>query len=393
METQEQLQAIFRKYLSGEASDEEIRLMMDNFHTPNQFFMDEMLLKEIESVDKIKNNLPALPERIFKNIKSELGMVKPRVPYTDLTWFRAAAAAVITLILGVSLYFYLGERYGFGETKDVFSQNDIKAGSNKATLILPDGTSIKLSDLKNGIQTGREKLTYSDGTLVGKKTDPVSNGTGLKGMISIVTPRGGTYQVTLPDGTSVILNSGSTLKFPSTFDGSAQRMVQISGEAYFEVVHNKKVPFRVKSDDQIVEVLGTHFNINSYKEEPSVKTTLLQGSVKVLQLKSGRTIQLHPGEQSVSGAGKLNLKKADLAIEMAWKNGEFIFTGNDFRAEMRNVARWYNVDIVYDQDVPQNIDLRGFISRGENLSAVLRLIELTGKVHFSVEGRRVSVTK
>lgn len=160
------------------------------------------------------------------------------------------------------------------------------------------------------------------------------------------------------------------------------------------MVHDKKNPFVVKTINQMVKVLGTHFNINSYNDERFVKTTLLEGAVQVSQLSdNGQSELLRPGEQAVSNDKDIFVKSADIESVVAWKNGDFVLRNEDFKATMRKIARWYDIEVVYSADAPEDLELGGWVSRNKNLSAVLKLMELTGKVHFKIEGRRVTVTK
>jgi len=201
---------------------------------------------------------------------------------------------------------------------------------------------------------------------------------------------GGEYQVVLADGTKVWLNALSSIRFPTSFKGS-ERKVEITGEAYFEVAKNARMPFRVIGGSQTVEVLGTHFNINAYPDESAVATTLLEGSVKVA-MHDGQAKVLKPGEQALifKENNSFRVKEVDAEDAVAWKNGYFQFNDDDLKTIMNQLSRWYNVEIVYQQ---ANLDQKfgGTISRSKNLSQVLRILELTGNVRFRVEGRRITV--
>jgi transmembrane sensor len=216
---------------------------------------------------------------------------------------------------------------------------------------------------------------------------------------TIAVPRGGRYQLLLPDGSHVWLNAASTLRYPSAFTG-AQRRVELDGEAYFEVSSlpaspggggekTARMPFIVQVNGTEVEVLGTHFNIMAYKDEASINTTLLEGAVRVSKddhhqlLKPGQQAQLHP-----SGAITL-VKKADTEKAVAWKNGAFKFDGSDIGTIMRQAARWYDIDVEYKGKV--NEEFYGTIGQEMNLSQILSVLEKTGLVHFTIEGRKVTV--
>jgi len=372
-------------------------------------------------------------------------------------WPWVAAAAAILLVAGAGIFFFNSDRGILKQVQDDVAVNDVAPGKNTATLRLANGKTISLSDAKTGVVVGASGLKYNDNTAViskaervllnstGKGSLPTDRDDGKVAMTSVATPRGGQYQITLPDGTKVWLNAASNLSFPSTFQGLGNRKVELSGEAYFEVAKDKKHPFIVLTEKQEVEVLGTHFNINSYADETSTKTTLLEGSVRVslgsrhlddrrdllnstgkgLNSKdkrslpygrddgksrddgasrddgksrdggvSGSVVILKPGEQArVTTNNRIRVTDADLAEVTAWKNGDFLFRTEDFKTIMRKVARWYNVDIVFDASAPTNLSLGGVVSRTKNISAVLKIMEATGDVHFKIEGRRITVTK
>lgn len=322
-------------------------------------------------------------------LKKQIGIEPHRVGPVRL-WLRIVAAASIVIAIGTGVWFYTSLKSTANRNPGIVSQNDIGPGKNKATLTLASGKVVHLSDAKTGIKIDESKITYNDGTAVNE-----ASGVGLQ---TLTTPRGGTYQVILPDGTRVWLNAASSVKFPSTFANATDRKVELIGEAYFEVSHNGKQPFIVKTDRQRVEVLGTHFNINSYADEAETRTTLLEGSVRVTVLdraeavnhKSKRENILVPGEQSVLKDGLLSIHKADIETEMAWKDGYFVFKNEDFHATMRKISRWYDVDVIFSEGVPE-IYFEGSVSRFRNVSEVLRKFQLTENVHFKIEGRRITV--
>ncbi|ACU06181.1 FecR family protein [Pedobacter heparinus] len=295
----------------------------------------------------------------------------------------AGIAAAILLLLGISVLLFregpLSKAY----------RNDIGPGGNKATLTLSNGKVIPLSSTKTGVVIEGDHLTYNDGTVLASPQNMVLN------EVQVSTPLGGTYQVSLPDGTRVWLNAGSTLKFPSSFADLKERIVRLSGEAYFEVARIKSpqgIKFIVKTAQQEVSVLGTHFNINSYADEPNTKTTLLEGSVRlsVPLLQNGGTI-LKPGEQGFNEGQRIEVSKVEAEEVIAWKNGEFAFSNERLESIMRKIARWYDVTVVYENKNVGNVPFGGSISRFGKVSEVLDMLELTGKVKFKVEGRRITV--
>jgi len=363
-----------------------------------------LLKAEENSADEPQVNYEDLETKIWTKILNGVSnsgqdfvpVKKISKPYKTL--ISIGIAASILLIAGVS-YFLLKNNDKANDRFVIAKQYDLPAGADKAVLTLADGSKINLTpDLKGKIATeaGIEITKATDGTLVYKTTNTGFEG---KGFNTISTPAGGQYTVVLPDGTKVWLNAGSSLKYPIVF-AKNDRSVTLTGEGYFEVAHleglNGRVPFSVavvKGNSQLekVEVLGTHFNINAYADEPAVKSTLLQGSVRIV-LNDGRTGILKPGQQAKLSNQNILIQQADTEMAVAWKNGEFVFR-EDLRSALRKVARWYDVEVVYDESAPENLTLGGWMSRSTNISEVLNHIQLTGKVHFKIEGRRVIVSK
>lgn len=316
---------------------------------------------------------------------------------TRRLWYLASAA--IVFIIGFAGYFYLTRTTSEQQlTARRHSKNNaIIPGSNKAFLTLADGRKISLTDAESGEIVKQEGLSINktaDGKIVYTVVAQGKKG-GHEKMVfnTIETPNGGQYQINLPDGTKVWLNAASSLRYPTKFAGNIRR-VELSGEGYFEVakVH---IPFVVKTSGQEVEVLGTHFNINSYKDEDNIKTTLLEGSVRVTPLgvaKNSHSKLLKPGEQSQLNESDIKVKTVDTEAIVAWKNGDFVFKGDDFKTIMNKVARWYDVEVVYRGDF-DHLKFGGYISRSKDISAVLNIMESTGKIHFTIEGKKITVFK
>jgi len=305
-----------------------------------------------------------------------------------------AIAASLFMVLAAGLFFYYTNNNTPADNRISRSQisNDVKPGGNKATLILSDGTKINLNDIDAGgivaNQAGTRIVKHKDGQLV---YDIVSNsGSNTVGLYNTIrTPLGGQYQLRLPDGSRVWLNAASSLRYPVNFDGD-ERIVELTGEGYFEVAKNKERPFKVQTRNQVVEVLGTHFNINSYEEEEHTKTSLLEGSVSVQSLINKKTTVLIPGQQAQLNDYSLNVKNVDVNEVAAWKDGYFIFNAEGIPSAMRKIARWYGLEISYEGDIDDK-DLAGSVSRSTNVSEVLKTLELTGIVHFKLEGRKIKV--
>jgi len=279
-------------------------------------------------------------------------------------------------------------------------ENDLTPGGNKAVLTLANGAQIILDSATNGAltQQGNTKIIKLDNGQLSYNSVNGSSSSPKTGEIlynTVSTPRGGQYQVVLADGSKVWLNAASSLRFPTSFTGNA-REVTLTGEGYFEVTHDDAKPFKVLANGVEIKVLGTHFNINAYKDEPTIKTTLLEGSVKVGIGAASKTIR--PGEQAQieSHDNSLNpnimVQSVDVDATVAWKNGRFIFHGNNILSVMRQLARWYDVEVSYEGNVTDE-EFVGVINRSryENISEILDMLEKTRTVSFAISGHHVTV--
>lgn len=273
------------------------------------------------------------------------------------------------------------------EINDRKFKNDVDPGGNKATLTLADGSVILLDDAKNGIltQQGASKVIKLDGKLL---YDLTAIDTRQIVYNTISTPRGGQYQLELPDGSRVWLNATSSIRFPTSFV-EMERRVEITGEAYLEVAKNANKPFVVSVNGSEIQVLGTHFNINAYSDEEIMKTTLLEGSVKFVSANDNHILQ--PGQQSqlTKGGAVKVVNKVDVDQVVAWKNGLFSFENAGIEAIMRQLSRWYDVDVDY-RGRPDDLFIAE-MNRNIKLSDALKALELTGKVSFEIEGKMIIV--
>lgn len=297
-----------------------------------------------------------------------------------------AVAASILLFLSIGSYYVFHKQPA---RQTAYYKNDIAPGGNKAILTLANGTKISLTDAKNG------NIAQQAGTQISKTQNGqvvyVANSMKPTAVIynTMATPKGGQYALRLADGTLAVLDAASSIKYPVTFTGN-ERKVEITGQVYFEVVHNAARPFRVVVGGQTIEDLGTHFNINAYADEPIIKTTLLEGSVRVAA--NGQQALLKPGQQARWGNAHLSVVQVDVDEETAWKNGNFEFDDADIKTVMRQLVRWYNVDIKYDTNVPE-VHYSGIVPRKSNISAVLNMLKETGHTNFKIVGRTVTVIK
>jgi len=360
------------KYISGNCTPEEKAIVED-------WYLQLPFEKEAPHHSFIESSKQEVWNQLSPRVKSlKLATAK-----------RLAIAASIVLCLSVGLYFMVGHN-----TLPLTAKTELKnilPGGNKALLTLADGTVVDLDDAKNG------QIANQSGVIIRKAKNgqleyifkEMPNAT-VTGSNMIATPRGGQYQVNLPDGTKVWLNAATILKYPYAF-AKNERLVELNGEAYFEVSKDRTRPFKIKTEAQTVEVLGTHFNINAYRDEAVVKTTLLEGAVKV-STKSG-SVNLHPGEQSQFNVNSERLslnEQVDLDKEMAWKNNIFSFDNEDLQSIMRQISRWYDVDVVY-QGKTTSEKYVGEIPRNSNLAEVFKILELN-HVHIDAKGKVLTVT-
>ncbi|WP_126244054.1 FecR family protein [Chitinophaga rhizosphaerae] len=323
-------------------------------------------------------------ERVYARISEETDRTRMRI-----SWWKPAAAAAVLLLAGLGIW--KGTRPAQEPLANVQEEitNDVMPGGEKAVLTLSNGRQIVLDSAADGLlaqQGGTSVNKLSNGQLV---YDGKDNRGGEIVYNTMTTPRGGQYRLTLPDGTKAWLNSASSITFPTAFAG-AVRSVAITGEVYLEVSKDEKKPFTVKADGVGIAVLGTHFNVSAYPEDGAVRTTLLEGKVKVSTAAGTRTIA--PGEQAQAGNGRLDVRQnVNLDQVMGWKNGRFVFEGEPIARVMNQLSRWYDVEV---GDIEQ-VDDRFYLDlpRSKKLSDVLKALELTGKVKFKIEGKKIIVMK
>jgi len=277
---------------------------------------------------------------------------------------------------------------------EVIAANDIRPGANKAILTLANGRQIILDSSQDGsiARQGATTVLKFNGVISYSQAGGQGSGEGHQGPVlynTITTPKGGQYELILSDGSRVWLNSASSLRFPTAFSGTG-REVELKGEGYFEIEKDKSRPFTVAVNDMKVQVLGTRFNTMAYPDEKTINTTLLDGSVVVTEGRLEK--KLEPGQQAAfdSAGRRLSVRKADVQQVMAWKTGLFEFDNTDLAAVMRQLARWYDIEVVY-KVAPDKTPLGGSISRRLDLKEVLALLEANGINHFKIEGRKVFV--
>lgn len=384
------LAELLHKYLDQNGSDAEMHEFFNLVEDPANTDQLSSLLGDAFSVQQVYASLSG--ERASQMIENITGQENEE-PFeweerVYPMWRKLAAAACVLILLSIGLYRYYSQSAVEKLAPLATQPAGIGPGGQKAMLTLADGTQIELKAASQGeiaTQPGISIRKTSDGQITYAIHAQKDNQGTLPVINTISTPIGGQYQLILPDGSKVWLNAGSSLRYPTFFAGS-ERSVELAGEAYFEVTPDKKMPFLVKSENQTVRVLGTHFNVNAYADEPSVKTTLVEGSVQV------NAQRLVPGQQAVLTEKRVAVREVDAEAETAWKNGEFVFNGEDLQTIMRMVARWYNIEVVYENP-PGDLRYGGEVSRSKNLSDILKMLEATGDVKFKVEGRRVTVIR
>ncbi len=395
------------KYLSGTLTEEEQLILNEWKALPE----NRQLLDHLSNGAWVKQELQKMAQVRETNAYNKLSQIyaQQQVPITMHSKRRTinpylVAAAVLLLISTATWYLFLRPSKQpatptIAVTPQERFKNDVQPGGNRATLTLADNTVIDLDTTSNGLlsQQGGARIVKHDNGEIAYEKEPQNTNTETV-YNTIHTPKGGQYMIALPDGSKAWLNAASSLRFPTAFTGEA-RIVELTGEGYFEVSRlpaspasaGKKQPFLVKTGEVTVEVLGTHFNVNAYKDEEAVKTTLLEGAVKVS--KGNFTGLLKPGEQSQAyrqGALK-TVKKADLEQTMAWHNGVFAFRDASIVAIMRQAQRWYDIEVIYEGKVNKEQPLNGEIPRNVVLSQLLKILEATGSVHFRIEGKTVTV--
>lgn len=394
------IQLLLDKYIRNQCDPYEASQVLAWLETTEYNIEHEQLLCQILSEGETTNDAitPALIVNLQQILEQTLNVIQTTVPekkpLIKMTWLRSVAAIVLFLFVGTLAYSLTQEKKSIDKATLIStkSKKDILPGGNKAILELADGTRLLLDETINGemVNEDNTRLIKFNGLLTYEKT---GKATGER-YNTISTPRGGQYQLILSDGSRVWLNAASSLHFPVSFSGN-ERKVELQGEGYFEVAKDPSRPFKVEvyypsgKSGTAINVLGTHFNINAYQDEESIKTTILEGAVQLSTQSMAR--RLNPGEQgSTNGKGALTVSnQVDLNQVIAWKNGFFNFNNTDLKMVMRQLSRWYGVEVVYEGLLPLR-EFGGEVQRNLNLNQVLLLLE-TNEVHFRIEDKRIIV--
>ncbi|HWK03566.1 MAG TPA: FecR domain-containing protein [Puia sp.] len=392
MANQDFLKELLERYISGDITSEDRQKLGHMLQQPEYEPELDQILRETFLANRFGREENAeRTDRFIIDLNKKIHQQGKQVPFRSRQPFyftRIAAAAVVLFVLIGIGYFLINKKSDKPVTLSQAERfkNDILPGHYGAVLTLSKGSKIVLDSVHNGALPGEGNVQLT------KKNDELSYIGNSHELLynTISTPKGRQWRLTLSDGTKVWLDALSSIHYPVSFQGS-ERVVEMTGEAYFEVAKDENHPFRVKANGMGIAVLGTQFNVNAYGDEEATRTTLLEGSVRVSA--SGSASMLKPGEQiAVWENGKKELKPSvDIEEVTAWKNDQFEFNDASIGVILRQLARWYDVEIRYEGKVDQYFI--GRISRNEPLSKVLRLLELTGGVRFQIEGKIVTVMK
>ncbi|MBB6498771.1 FecR family protein [Pedobacter cryoconitis] len=384
------------KYNSGTATANEIKLL-------ENWYSAESLRQKLSDAEA---DFGHLKEEIWEgtlqraNLKEEVVIFRETVPFYSKRWYRLSVAAA--LLVAGSGYLLIRYHFANGPSNPMEMADHISGGKNKATLTLASGQKIILSDAVQGKlaeEQGINIIKTENGEIIYRITEKSGNYIGNSGYNTISTAAGENYQVILPDGSKIKLNAISSLKYPASFSSAAERSVELKGEAYFEVAKDKYHPFKVKTHSQEVEVLGTHFDINSYTDNVGTKTTLLEGSVKVspLGFANGQdrtalasfAVLLKPGQQAVQKANSFTILPADTEEVVAWTEGFFYFHSSSLEDVLKEAAKWYDLEIVYKGKIPAD-RFTGKIPKSVSLGKFIKMLQLSD-IKFSIEGRKMII--
>ncbi|SEW52999.1 FecR family protein [Chitinophaga arvensicola] len=387
MSSTERLEVLFDRYVRRECTPGEVTELVLLMQDPAaEEILTPAMMALWERIRKEETTYPVNWEQMYASVTS---VEDVQEPLPQIRWWRPMAAAVVILLAAAGSYLlFISRKTAKENTTMPVAMQDASPGGNRAVLTLGNGDTIVVNAHQNGwtAQEGSSSVVKKDSNTLVYETTGKNTATTVAYHI-LTTPRGGQFRVVLPDGSRVWLNAGSSVRYPVAFNGT-RREVTLTGEAYFEVAADARMPFRVTAGAVVMDDLGTAFNVMAYPDEAQLKTTLVEGAVKV-QRKEEAVI-LKPGQQVAAGQ-ELKVQTVDTDEVIAWKNGEFSFNHNSIYEIMRQIARWYEVEVKFEGQ--HDTYLSGNISRSANLSEVLRMLELAGDVKFVMKDGQVTVIK
>ncbi|MDB5156641.1 MAG: anti-sigma factor [Mucilaginibacter sp.] len=382
---------LINKYISGNCTEEEKRLV-------ERFYLEQFKQLPLPDGIHVDENIKV---SAWSNINAHM---PPRQKIKRINYLLRYAVAA-SLILATCTWLYIAEKRKLTAQNNelVRQKNKITPGRNTAILTLANGTSVNLGKGASGNVAQQQGVTVlkNNGQLTYQVSpQDLKNTAAAVQYNTIETPLGGQYRLVLADGTKVWLNASSSLKYPTSFTNLKERLVVLTGEGYFEVKHDRSKAFRVRSSGQVTEDIGTSFNISSYADDPETKTTLITGVVKIFPIinkiideRQTGTLVVADQLARVKANGSITVQQVDTEESIAWKNNEFMFNDEPLESIMKKVSRWYNVSVQYQDGNIRESKFGGTISRFENIADVLHMLELTGKVHFKIQERRIIVSK
>lgn len=391
------LKKLYHKFLLKQCTREEIQELMDHFHLQGaETELSELILAQLQSPSEEELEQLQDPEAVNLVLKNNRESIHKKInkglAVQSYPWrIYLRAAAVLGLITACSWYFFSANTAHKLSGNKILASGDIGPGSTRARLILSNGESIDLENASDGELVSKNGESYAK--IVGGKLTCLLQSEDHKDTAynTITTPKGGVYELVTPDGSKIWLNASSELKFPTNF-AAGKRVVELKGEAYFEIAKDKKRPFIVKTAGQDTEVLGTHFNINNYADELATTTTLLEGSVRVHSVNTKGIVMLSPGQQSVLKGQQLKVQKADESAALDWMNGKIVFKNETLESIMRKVSRWYGVEVQIKGDIGE-LQFWGAVSRNNNLSSILNYLKETEDLDYTIKGQSVTIFK
>ncbi|MEC3880215.1 FecR family protein [Parapedobacter sp. 10938] len=377
---------LFHKYLNGDYTDQELQQLLDYFGPDKHADqLRDLIMREFDQpvpveIDKmlVKTIARQVDGHVQKSIHPDEGARRIRPYYVWAT----AIAALLIMVVGFSIY--SGIWKSSSPAPIAQQTEDIGPGGNRATLRFSNGNSIPLNENKDGIVAGKEQYAYTDGETVSVTLKDIDYAT-------LSTPRGGQYQITLPDGSKVWLNAASSLRYPTRFTGK-ERTVELKGEGYFDITTDEKHPFIVRTQAQEIKVLGTEFNITAYGDEQTTSTTLVEGSVSISHTGEAGITIIKPGQQAILKDNRLTVAEVSVQDYTAWKDGFLVLNNADLPTIARQVERWYDVEFIMKPEQTGST-LSGILPRDVNLSEVLTGLEFHTGLRFQLEGRRIMVSK